>query len=125
METQEKTVFERIGGMTAVNAAVEIFYKKVLADEKISFFFTHTDMMQQAGKQRAFLAYAFGATLHYKGEGLRHSHAHLVKNGLNNTHFDAVIRHLMDTLVELNVPMDLIVEVISIAENTKNDVLGM
>jgi hemoglobin len=35
---QEQTLFNCIGGMAAVNAAVDIFYGKVLADETISHF---------------------------------------------------------------------------------------
>ena len=51
---QEQTLFNRIGGMAAVNAAVDIFYGKVLADETISHFFANTPMKTQAGKQKAF-----------------------------------------------------------------------
>ena len=41
---QEQTLFNRIGGMASVNAAVDIFYCKVLADETISHFFANTPM---------------------------------------------------------------------------------
>ena len=60
---EEKTLFEKIGGMDAVDAAVDIFYKKVLEDEIISHFFNNTEMKSQVGKQKAFLAYAFGAPI--------------------------------------------------------------
>ena len=75
--TEEKTLFEKIGGMDAVNAAVDIFYKKVLADESISHFFANTHMRTQAAKQKAFLAYAFGAPLAYTGKNMRAAHAHM------------------------------------------------
>ena len=41
---QQQTLFDRIGGMVAVNAAVDIFYPKVLADETLSHFFTNVNM---------------------------------------------------------------------------------
>ena len=68
---QEQTLFNRLGGMAAVNAAVDIFYGKVLADETISHFFASTPMKTQAGKQKAFLAYAFGASMAFTGKNAR------------------------------------------------------
>jgi len=34
-----KSLYERIGGEDAVNAAVDVFYRKVLADDRINKFF--------------------------------------------------------------------------------------
>ncbi len=55
---------------------------------------------------------------------MRTGHAHLVKMGLDDSHFDAVVEDLGATLVELNVPQELINEVVAICETTRNDVLG-
>ncbi|MBT3586058.1 MAG: group 1 truncated hemoglobin, partial [Halobacteriovoraceae bacterium] len=41
------TLFEKLGGRDAVNAAVDIFYTKVLADQRINKFFENTDMAKQ------------------------------------------------------------------------------
>lgn len=54
------SLFEKLGGMPAVNAAVDIFYGKVLADDRIKHYFDTTDMEAQRKKQMSFLAYAFG-----------------------------------------------------------------
>lgn len=118
------TLFEQIGGMVAVDAAVDIFYTKVLADELVAPYFRWIDMRAQRGKQKAFLAYAFGAPMAYTGKSMRDSHAHLVEKGLGDEHFDAVTMHLVTTLRDLNVAENLISEVVKIAENTRNDVLG-
>ncbi|MEM6845599.1 MAG: group 1 truncated hemoglobin [Bacteroidota bacterium] len=120
----EQTLFEKIGGMAAVDAAVDIFYTKVLADSSISHFFRWTHMKSQQAKQKAFLAYAFGAPLNYSGKSMRDAHANLVERGLNESHFNAVVGHLVSTLQELNVPEELIAEAGKIAENTRHDVLG-
>ncbi len=117
----KSSLFERIGGMAAVDAAVDIFYTKVLADERIAHFFKNTDMKAQAGKQKAFLAYAFGAPLAYTGKDMRHAHAHMQ---LTNEHFMAVAEHLVATLQELQVTHELIDEVAEIAMSTKDDVLN-
>ncbi|HBA66071.1 MAG: group 1 truncated hemoglobin [Gammaproteobacteria bacterium HGW-Gammaproteobacteria-10] len=122
--TPNQSLFEQIGGEAAVNAAVDIFYRKVLADHRINRFFDNVDMEQQAAKQKAFLTMAFGGPNNYTGTDMRNAHARLVKMGLDDSHFDAVMEHLGGTLKELNVPDNLIAQVASIAESTRNDVLG-
>ena len=118
------TLFDKLGGEAAVNAAVDIFYRKVLTDHRINRFFEDVDMEKQAAKQKAFLTMAFGGPHNYTGEDMRKGHAHLVKMGLDDSHFDAVVENLGATLVELNVPQELINEVVAICETTRNDVLG-
>lgn len=119
-----QSLYEKIGGDLAVNAAVDIFYRKVLADDRINQFFDGVDMERQATKQKAFLTVAFGGPNNYSGKDMRDGHAHLVARGLNDSHFDAVMENLAATLKELNVPDDLIAEAAAIAESTRNDVLG-
>ena len=43
-EKDERSLFERIGGEGAVDAAVDLFYTKILADDRVKSFFTQTDM---------------------------------------------------------------------------------
>ena len=81
-------------------------------------------MEKQAAKQKAFLTMVFGGPADYTGEDMRNGHAHLVKMGLNDSHFDAVMEHLGGTMEELKVPPELIAEAAAIAESTRNDVLG-
>ncbi len=120
------TLFERLGGDTAVDAAVDRFYEKVLADERIKRFFDTVDMDRQRRKQKNFLTYAFGGPVNYTGKSMRAAHAKLVsEQGLNETHFVAVAEHLQATLEDLGVPEDLIGEVMAIAGSTHDDVLGL
>jgi hemoglobin len=107
-----------------VNADVDIFYRKVLSDHHINRFFDNVDMEKQAAKQKAFLTMAFGGPHSYTGEDMRKGHVHLVKMGLDASHFNAVVENLGATLEELNVPQELIAEVVAIGEATRNDVLG-
>ncbi len=118
------SLYNDIGGEAAVNAAVDIFYRKVLKDERIKHFFEGTDMAKQAAKQKAFLAMAFGGPNNYSGADMRKGHAHLVAKGLNDSHFDAVMENLGATLTELKVPANLIAQAAAIAESTRKDVLG-
>jgi hemoglobin len=118
------SLYNDIGGEAAVNAAVDIFYRKVLKDDRINRFFEGVDMDKQAAKQKAFLTMAFGGPHNYTGEDMRRGHAHLVAKGLNDSHFDAVMEHIGATLTELNVPANLIAQAAAIAESTRKDVLG-
>jgi hemoglobin len=120
----DKTLYEKLGGEKAVDAAVDIFYRKVLNDDRINKFFDGVDMDKQAAKQKAFLTLAFGGPNNYSGKDMRKGHAALVSKGLNDTHFDAVVENLGATLKELNVPDELIAQAAKIAESTRNDVLG-
>lgn len=118
------SLFEKLGGEAAVNAAVELFYSKVLADNRISRYFAKTDMNKQRAKQKAFLTVAFGGPNNYSGRSMRAAHAKLVVDGLNDSHFEAVLDNLKLTLQELKVPSDLIQQALAIAESTRADVLG-
>ncbi|NOU14565.1 MAG: group 1 truncated hemoglobin [Methylococcaceae bacterium] len=122
--SQQDSLYEQIGGEAAVNAAVDIFYRKVLSDDRINAFFDDVDMEKQAAKQKAFLTMAFGGPHNYTGLDMRKGHAHLVARGLNDSHVDAVIEDLGATLRELGVKEELIAQVAAIAESTRNDVLS-
>lgn len=118
------SLYERLGGEPAVSAAVDIFYRKVLSDDRISHFFDDTDMDQQIAKQKAFLTVAFGGPNAYTGRDMKAGHAHLVSRGLNDSHVDAVIELLGGTLGELGVADADIQEVAAIANSVRDAVLG-
>jgi len=117
------TLYEKLGGEPAVNAAVDIFYRHVLADDRINYWFDGIDMEKQAQKQKAFMTMAFGGPHNYTGEDMRRAHKHLVEKGLNDSHFDAVGENLVKALKELEVPQEHIDEVVAIVETTRDDVL--
>jgi Truncated hemoglobins len=117
------TLFETLGGSAAIDAAVDIFYRKMLADDRVAHFFDDTDMDRQIAKQKAFLTMAFGGPNNYTGKDLREGHRHLVARGLNDTHVDVVIEHLGATLRELGVGEDQIAQVAAIANSVRDDVL--
>lgn len=118
------TLYEKLGGAPAVDAAVDIFYDKVLADDRIKHFFVNSDMARQRQHQKMFLTYAFGGSTAWNGKGMRAAHQPLVeKLGLDESHFDAVVENLATTLSGLGVSDELIGEVALVAESIKDDVL--
>ena len=115
------SLYERIGGEAAVDAAVDVFYRKVLSDDRISKYFDTVDMDAQRAKQKSFLTFAFGGPNAYSGKDMRAAHA---KMNLTEADFDAVMENLGGALKELNVPDDLIGEAAAIALSVKDDVLN-
>ncbi len=118
------TLYEELGGAPAVDAAVELFYRKMLVDDRVAHFFDDTDMDRQIAKQKAFLTMVFGGPAHYTGRDMREGHKHLVARGLNDSHVDIVIGHLGDTLRELGVGEGPIGQVAAVANSVRDDVLN-
>jgi truncated hemoglobin YjbI len=52
---------------------------------------------------------------------MRDAHANIK---VNDNHFDLIVNHLADTLKELGVNSDLILEVAEVAESIRDEVLG-
>lgn len=119
---RENSLYHKLGGKAAINAAVDAFYKKVLVDERIKHFFDDVNMQRQHNKQKAFLSAAFGGPEPWTGKDMREAHKNLP--GLNDTHFNAVAENLQKTLEELKVPKELIDQVMAIAASTRDDVLN-
>jgi hemoglobin len=118
------TLYEQLGGQPAVDAAVDIFYRKVLSDDRISRFFEGVDMDQQIAKQKGFLTMVFGGPANYTGKDMRSAHSRLAALGLNDSHVDAVIENLGATLAELGVAAPVIAKVAALANSVRNDVLN-
>jgi hemoglobin len=119
-----RSLFERLGGEAAIEAAVVRFYEKVIADPVTAPFFARLDLPAQIRKQISFMATAFGAPKAYRGRDLRTAHQKLVReDGLSDVHFDAVALHLKATLKELGVADDLIAECLAIVGSVRDEVL--
>lgn len=118
------SLYEQLGGEPAVNAAVDIFYRKMLSDQRVSRFFEGVDMDRQSTKQKAFLTMVFGGPNKYTGKDMYEGHKHLLKMGMNDSHVDAVIENLGATLKELGVKDELIAQVAALANSVRGDVLG-
>ena len=119
-----RNLYEQLGGAEAVQMAVQRFYRKVLADERLAPFFDDVDLERQIAKQTAFLSMAFGGPHSYSGRDLSCAHAHLLCRGLDDVHIDAVIEHLRDTLKELGVRADLVEEVATLCDSLRDHVLS-
>lgn len=118
------SLYEAIGGETAVRATVLKMYEKVLDDPELAPFFESIDVEALRRSQTAFVTFAFGGPNHYTGQNLRTAHKNAVSQGMDDRHFDRVAAHLKASMEELSVPADLILQALAIVETTRNDVMG-
>ena len=121
----EPTLYDKIGGKDSIQKAVDLFYKKVLMDGRISHFFDNTDMRRLYAHQSQFLSFALGGPNEYQGRDIREAHKNLVeKHGLEERHFDIVAEHLLATLIDLGITEETRNEIMSIVGSTKDAVLN-
>lgn len=118
---RDNSLYAKLGGKPAIDAAVELFYVKMLADDRVKHVFDDVDMKRQRRKQKEFLSAAFGGPIPWTGKDLRTAHQGL---NLTETHFQAVAQNLQKSLEELKVPKNLIDQVMAIAASTHDDVLN-
>ena len=122
---KELTLYQQIGGEQALDLFVDRFYEKILDDDTLRPFFYYTSMYHQKKHQKRFLARAFGGPAEYTGKELYDAHDIARKSGLNESHFDLVARYLVDTCSELEIEKQKIQQILQIALNVKNDILGI
>ncbi|KAL4492064.1 hypothetical protein ABPG72_008485 [Tetrahymena utriculariae] len=118
---KQPTVYEKLGGQAAMHAAVPLFYKKVLADDRVKHYFKNTNMEHQAKQQEDFLTMLLGGPNHYKGKNMAEAHKGM---NLQDSHFNAIIENLAATLKELGVSDQIIGEAAKVIEHTRKDCLG-
>jgi hemoglobin len=94
------SIYAALGGATAVSAAVDDFYDRVLADPELVGYFTGLDVSRVKTHQRMFMTAALGGPAAYRGRPIRGAHAGL---HIRNADFDRVVGHLAATLTSLGV----------------------
>ncbi|WP_326558327.1 group I truncated hemoglobin [Micromonospora sp. NBC_01796] len=99
------SAYERIGGAVAVQAAVRIFYERVLAEPDLAGYFETVDMAAQRRHLGAMLTVLLGGPDAYAGRGLAQAHQGL---GIPSAHYARVGAHLLATLMWLDVPADVV-----------------
>ena len=102
------SLYERLGGVAGISAAVDDFYVRVTADPRLAGFFDGTDMATLRRHQMAMLSAATGGPNEYRGRIMAEGHA---GRHITNEHFDAVVGHLVEALTALGVDPKTIDEV--------------
>jgi len=117
------TLYEMIGGRFKINAAVELFYKKVLADESLRPFFQGVGMDHLRARQSMFLSMLLGGRVVYTGKDVREAHEMPRKMGMNESHFDAFLKHFRESLDEVGVLPERVDQIVKLLEASRSDIL--
>jgi truncated hemoglobin YjbI/predicted pyridoxine 5'-phosphate oxidase superfamily flavin-nucleotide-binding protein len=118
-ELKDIPLYDRIGGDQAMDIAVDLFHRKLLADDLVGRFFDDVDNAAQRLTQKSFLAMAFGGPHQYSGAEL------VSKMGLEARHFDRISAILKETLEELKIGAAEIEEVMQVIETTGEAILSL
>lgn len=117
----EASLFERLGGSAAIDAAVDQFYERVLADQALAPFFEGINMPRQIKQQKAFFTTALGGPSIYRGRNMKEAH---VGMAIKESHFGLIAKHLAETLKALNVSQSIIDEVINTISPLSEDIVN-
>jgi hemoglobin len=115
------SLFQRLGGVAAVRAAVDEFYTRILQDPALARFFDETSLPVLKLHQVQFLKIAFVAIPDDLDVGklLLDKHQRLFEMGLDGSHFDLVAGHFIGALNHLSVPQALIDESVGIVASLR------
>jgi len=101
---EEISVYQAIGGRTALAAAVDDFYGRLLADPVLGPFFPGGAGARHRAYVVTILGEALGGPERYRGPDIAAAHGGL---GITDAHFDLAAAHLYATLDGLGVPRHL------------------
>ena len=114
------TLYERLGQEVGIRAAVDDFYRRVVADPELAPWFEGVDLPQLRRHQAALLVQVTGGPVEYSGRELAAGHAGL---GISSADFDRVVGHLVATLTALGVSEQDIAEVGAALSAHRDDIV--
>ncbi|MFE3544728.1 group 1 truncated hemoglobin [Nocardia sp. NPDC059177] len=114
-------IYERIGGLEALEVVVDDLYARVLADAALSPFFTGVNIARMKGRQVEFFAAALGGPDLYGGASLRQVHR---GRGITHRDFDLVAGHLADALRAAGVTEELTVRIIDVVAPLADEIVS-
>lgn len=117
-------LYDLIGGRRTIWAATDSFYRRVLADEALNHFFKDSDLAHLRARQSMFISMLLGGRVVYTGKDIAAAHAHSRDLGLNDTHFDAFLKHFRAALTEVGVADDKAEKVMKLLEGKRATVLN-
>lgn len=109
-------MLEKLGGNKVLREAIDRFYEKQLADERLMYFFRGVNVEIIKWHNFNLMSVAFTAIPDNFNlqDLLLNRHKRLYEMGLNEEYFDFVLQHFEDTLTEMDVDEDLIKEALEV-----------
>jgi hemoglobin len=117
----EPTIYEAIGGDSALEGVVDGLYERVLADPELAGFFAGTNLTRLKGRQVEFFAAALGGPVAYAGASMREAHR---GRGIAQRHFDLVAGHLVASLAAAGVPDATVARIVGAVAPLAGDIVS-
>lgn len=118
--TDDRSLYDRLGGTPAITAVVKKFVATTGADPRISVFFTNTDIPKLEATMVEHICSITGGPCTYTGKSMKDTHTGMK---VKEEHFAAFMDDLGKTLDEMNVPAREKGEVLAAFEGMKPDVI--
>ena len=121
--TQEKSLYERVGGYNALAAVVDDFIVRLVSDKQFEKFFSGASNDSKKRIRQHILdqfCAATGGPCVYMGRDMKTSHAGL---GITNVEWDAAAKHLTASLDKFKVPEKEKGEILAFVVSLKKDIV--
>ena len=120
MNESTNSLYQRLGGETAITKLVDQFYDAVLRDEDIGVYFSNVPMQQLKSMQKEFFTIALGGPSKFSDINLRHAHH---GKGIKPVHFKAFVNILFETLADFKLSEDERYQIISDLNTYVDDIV--
>lgn len=94
-------VYERIGGLSTIDAICDVMYRHVMQDERLADLYGHADLDILQGVYRDYLCEATGGPASHSSFTIADAHAELREAGLQQKQFDMTFAHFAVAMAEL------------------------
>ena len=118
--TPKKSLYERLGGYTAIVAVVDDFVGNVAADKRINKFFAKANVGRLKARLVEQICQGTGGPCVYTGASMKAAHAGM---GVRSQDFDALVQDLGKTLNKFKVPKREQKELVAILGPMKKDIV--
>jgi hemoglobin len=115
-----KPLYERLGGMPAINAVVDDFVGNVARDKRINRFFAKASVPRLKFHLAQQICQATGGPCSYTGGDMKSVHRGM---GISGGHFSALVQDLGRTLNKFKVPAREQKELVAILAPLKKDIV--
>ena len=118
--TTQRSLYERLGGYSAIVAVVDDFVGNVAADKRINKFFAKANVPRLKARLVEQICQGTGGPCVYTGASMRAAHAGM---GVRSQDFDALVQDLGKTLNKFKVPKREQKELVAILGPMKKDIV--
>lgn len=116
----QQSLYDRLGGKTAISAVIDQFVANVAGDSRINGRFATTDIPRLKGNLVDQVCMATGGPCEYKGRDMKTTHAGMK---ISNVDFGALIEDLIKALDTFKVPAREKGELLGLLGPMKKDIV--